>query len=259
MTANIYLGDCMDVLRNIPDGSIDLMLTDPPYAVTQNKWDVKIPLKELWAEWERVLKPNGAFVFTSQFPFTIDLIMSNRDLFRYDLIWYKPLGSGFLNANKMPLRNHEHILVFYRKLPTYNPQKGIGQRKKGKVKNERLNSNYGKFNKEEVHFYDDNGIRNPQSVIEITNGDRTSESDHPTQKPVELFQYLIKTYSNEGDTVFDGYLGSGTCAHACLLERRSFIGAEFDPTYYVGIKKRIQNHVQQLPLFGPPPIINFHE
>jgi site-specific DNA-methyltransferase (adenine-specific) len=247
-------------LKKIETGSIDLMLTDPPYAVTQNQWDVEIPLAKLWEEWERVVKPNGAFIFTSQFPFTIDLILSKKDLFRYDLIWYKPLGSGYLNANKMPMRNHEHILVFYRKLPTYNPQKGIGERKRFNRKHDRNGPNYGRFATEETsNFYDDKGMRNPQSVIEFSNGDRTSESDHPTQKPIALFQYLIKTYSNPGDTVFDGYLGSGTCAHAAISEGRSFVGSEKDPDYFAAAKKRIENHVKQLPLFGPVPTINFFD
>jgi len=245
----------MDVLRTIPDGSIDLMLTDPPYFVTQNEWDVEIPLKELWKEWERIMKPDGAFIFTSQHPFTTDLIISRRELFRYDLIWYKPLGSGFLNANKMPMRNHEHILVFYRKLPTYNPVKYIGKMRDKGRKNDTQSSNYGSYKPHKSR----NDEYHPQSVIEITNGDRQNESDHPTQKPVALFQYFIKTYSNPGDTVFDGYLGSGTCAEAAITEGRSFIGSELSPDYFAAAKLRIQNYCKQLPVFGEPPTIIFHE
>jgi len=259
MTANIYLGDCIWVLEKTPTGSIDLLLQDTPFGCTQNEWDIKPDLQKMWPEWERVTKEDGAMIFFATQPFASELILSNIKSFRYDLIWYKSLGSGFLNAKKMPLRNHETVLIFYRKLPTFNPQMGIGVRKKGKVKNERPNSNYGKFGKEDVHIYDDNGTRYPQSILDFTNGDRQSQSDHPTQKPLDLIRYLIKSYSNDGDTVFDGYLGSGTCAHACLVEGRSFIGSEMSPEYFGLIKKRIQNHVQQLPLFGEPPIINFYE
>lgn len=233
--------DCQFLLKILPDQSIDLMLQDLPYGVTQNSWDKEPPLSLLWVEWERTIKENGAMIFFSQQPFTSKLVLSRPELFRYDLIWYKPLASGFLNAGLMPLRNHEHILLFYKKPPVYNPQMGIGIRKKGMRKHNRTGTNYGKFATQgAASYFDDQGKRFPQSVIEISNGDRTKESFHPTQKPLDLMRYLIRTYSNEGDLVFDGYLGSGTTAEACVIERRKFIGCEINPEYYRYAIKRIE-------------------
>ena len=227
--------DCLDLLKSLPDASVDLMLTDPPYGITQNDWDKPINLAAMWLEWERVVKPNGAFVFTSAEPFASDLIVSRRGLFKYDLIWHKPLGSGFLNANKMPLRNHENILVFYRQLPTYNPQMGVGVNKKGVRKKDRTGDNYGNFadTNPEKEYFDDGGKRFPNSVIYISNGNRNHDNNiHPTQKPVDLMRYFIRTYTNPGETVFDGYSGSGTTAEACILEGRKFIGSELNKEYY---------------------------
>lgn len=238
----IYLENCLSTLSKIKDESIDLFLQDTPFGVTQNEWDIVPNFEKMWPEWTRVGKKNAAYLFFGTQPFVSDLINSNRKMFRYDLIWYKRLASGFLNSSKMPLRNHESVLVFYRKLPTYNPQMGIGIRKKGKVKNERLNSNYNKFGGDDVfHTYDDNGTRYPQSVLDFSNGDRQTDSDHPTQKPIDLIRYLIKTYSNEGDLVFDGYMGSGTTAAACIEENRKFIGSELNKEYFDISQKRIAN------------------
>lgn len=246
----LFNEDCLETMKRIPDGSIDLMLTDPPYGVTQNKWDVAPNFAEMWLEWERILKPNGAWIFTAQQPFCTDLIISRRGFFKYDMIWYKPLGTGFLNANKMPMRNHEHILVFYRQLPTYNPQMGVGVRKKGMRKHDRNGTNYGKFATQGTsNYFDDKGQRFPQSVVEFTNGDRTKEADHPTQKPVDLFRYLIQTYTNENDTVFDGYLGSGTTAVACIKEKRNFIGSEISEEYFKHAELRIRIEQMQPALF----------
>ncbi len=225
--------DCYQTLSRLKAGSVDLLLQDTPFGVTQNEWDVKPDLNKMWTEWERVTKINGAMIFFATQPFASELILSNIKNFRYDLIWYKPLCSGFLNAKRMPLRNHESVIVFYRKLPTFNPQMGVGIRKKGKVKNERLNTNYNEFGGEkEYHVYDDEGRRFPQSVIEVSNGDRTSESDHPTQKPLDLMRYLVKTYSDVGDMVFDGYAGSGTTGIACHAENRNFLGSELNLDYF---------------------------
>ncbi len=243
-------GDCMDIMKSIPSGSVDLLLQDPPYFVTQNEWDKPIDLQTLWPEWLRIAKPNAAFVFTAQQPFATDLIMSNRKLFRYDLIWYKALGSGFLNANRMPMRNHEHILVFYRSLPTYNPQMGNGNRKKGVRKHDRTGTNYGSFATQSVaEYFDNEGKRHPQSVIDFTNGDRQNESDHPTQKPLSLWRYLIRTYSNPGELVFDGYGGSGTTAISAYDEGRAAVVSELDPDYHAQSVKRFNTHKQQLQLF----------
>jgi len=232
--------DCQELLKELPKGSVDLLLQDPPYGVTQNKWDMEPDLFQMWSEWERVIKDNGAMIFFSQQPFTSKLILGRLDLFRYDLIWYKPLASGFLNVKRMPLRNHEHILVFYKQLPVYNPQMGFGRRTIRIRMNDRNGTNYGKFGTPETRFYsDDKGMRYPQSVIEITNGDRAKESFHPTQKPLALIRYLIRTYSNEADIVFDGYLGSGTTAEACVIEKRQFIGSEINSYYYQYAVKRV--------------------
>ena len=239
----INLGDCLELMNGIPDKSIDMLLADLPYNVTQNDWDSVIHLDKLWLQYERIIKDNGVIVLTSSQKFTTKLINSNTNLFRYDLIWYKPLGTGFLNANRMPMRNHEHILIFYKELPTYNPQFGVGKRKKGKRKRDRTGDCYGDLNNEseEQLYYDDKGKRFPKSVIEISNGDRTKENDHPTQKPVKLFEYLIKTYTNEGDLVLDNVSGSGTTAVACINTNRNYICIEQNEEYYKLSKERVNN------------------
>lgn len=245
----IYFEDCYDTLKRISDGSIDLLLQDTPFGCTQNDWDIKPDLKKMWTEWERTCKQNAAMLFFATQPFASELILSNQKLFRYDLIWYKALGSGFLNANRMPMRNHEIILIFYRSLPTYNPQMETGKMKlKGRVNTTyRINpNNYGKFKDIPATI---NNQYFPESVINITNGDRTVEQDHPTQKPVDLFRYLIKTYSNEGDTVFDGYMGSGTTAIACIEEKRNFIGSENNAEYFKLSSERIKVKLSQPKLF----------
>lgn len=231
-------------------GCVDILLQDTPFGVTQNDWDIKPDLKAMWPLWERVCKKNAAMIFFATQPFASELILSKYNIFRYDLIWYKSLCSGFLNANKMPLRNHESILVFYRKLPTYNPQMGVGLRKKGNRKHNRNGTNYGRFATEQVgDYYDDKGTRFPQSVLDFTNGDRTNESDHPTQKPLDLIRYLIKTYSNPGDLVFDGYGGSGTTAVAAKLEGRKAIICETDINYYIKSIQRFKEQTAQPKLF----------
>ena len=239
---SLFNEDCLSTLKRVETGSVDLLLQDTPFGCTQNEWDIKPNFNEMWNEWERVTKENGAMIFFGTQPFASELILSRPDLFKYDIIWYKALGTGFLNANKMPMRNHESILVFYRKLPTYNPQMTVGKmRTKGNAK-EKSSTNYGEY-KPAVSVNDQYF---PQSVIDITNGDRTSENDHPTQKPVDLIRYLILTYSNKGDTVFDGYSGSGTTAHACILEGRKFIGSELNETYFKKSVKRLQHVPTQL-------------
>lgn len=246
----LFAEDCLETLRRLPDESVDLLLQDTPFGCTQNEWDIKPDFEIMWQEWERVTKENAAMIFFGTQPFASELILSRSKYFRYDLIWYKALGSGFLNAQKMPLRNHESILIFYKKLPIYNPQMGIGIRKKGRSTNDRTNTNYGKFGtNKEFHYFDDKGKRYPQSVLDFTNGDRTSESDHPTQKPLDLIRYLVKTYSNENDTVFDGYSGSGTTAAACLKEKRNFIGSEMNQEYFDRSVKRLEEIIKQPELF----------
>jgi len=250
MISEVYCEDCYDVLKRLDDGSVDLFLQDTPFGVTQNKWDVKPDLKKMWEEWLRVGKENCPFIFFATQPFASELILSNENMFRYDLIWYKALGTGFLNANRMPMRNHEHILVFYSKLPTYNPQMGVGLRKKGNRKHDRNGTNYGRFATEGTsNYFDDEGKRFPQSVIDFSNGDRTTENDHPTQKPLDLIRYLILTYSNAGDMVFDGYMGSGTTRIASYQEGRNCIGAETEKEYFDLQEKRFELFKSQGKLF----------
>lgn len=246
----LYNEDCLETLKRLETGSIDLLLQDTPFGCTQNEWDIKPDFEIMWQEWERVTKENAAMIFFGTQPFASELILSRLKYFRYDLIWYKALGTGFLNANKMPMRNHEHILVFYKQLPIYNPQMGIGLRKKGNRKHDRNGTNYGRFATEGTsNYFDDEGKRFPQSVVDFSNGDRTSENDHPTQKPLDLIRYLIKTYSNENDTVFDGYSGSGTTSAACLKEKRCFIGSELNKEYFNLSVKRLEEIVKQPELF----------
>jgi len=241
----IYNKDCYELLKEIDNGKVDLLLQDTPFGCTQNDWDIKPDLTKMWIEWERVTKENGAMIFFATQPFCSELILSNQKNFRYDIIWYKALGTGFLNANKMPMRNHEMILVFYRKLPTYNPQMVVGKMRMKGSKKGNATTNYGNY--EGKTKIDDQYF--PQSVIDFTNGDRTKENDHPTQKPLDLIRYLIKTFSNENELVFDGYMGSGTTAHACILEKRNFIGAEMNKEYYEKSMKRLELEICQTKLF----------
>jgi site-specific DNA-methyltransferase (adenine-specific) len=246
----IYNEDCLETLKRLPDGCVDLFLQDTPFGVTQNDWDIVPDFEQLWQQWLRVGKENTPFLFFATQPFACQVIASMPKLFRYDLIWYKRLGTGFLNASRMPMRNHEHILVFYRKQPRYNPQMGVGVRKTGIRNNKRTNSNYGEFSdKDMVGYYDDKGTRHPQSVLDFTNGDRTTENDHPTQKPIDLIRYLVLTYSNQSDLVFDGYIGSGTTAAACILEGRDFIGSELKTEYFSIASNRISDLQTQQQLF----------
>lgn len=238
----IFNEDCLKGMKRIPDNSIDLVLCDLPYEVTQNKKDKKLNLEKLWKEWERVCKENCIYVLTSQFPFTIDLIMSKRKWFRYDIIWDKQLKTGFLNAKRMPLRKHEHILIFYKKPGTYNPQMEKGEllHSKGtkyyskKIKNQ----NYGKM----VHT-DDNRKgsteKYPSSILSFQKP-HPSCSLHRTEKPIDLFRYLIRTYSKENDVVLDSTIGCGTTAVAAKLEKRNYVGFELDTEYYKICKERLK-------------------
>lgn len=251
--SEVFNEDCYDTLQRLQNGSVNLLLQDTPFGCTQNEWDIKPDLDKMWPEWLRVTADDAAIIFFATQPFASELILSQPKIFRYDLIWYKALGSGFLNAKKMPLRNHEHILVFYRSLPTYNPQMGVGIRKKGIRKHDRTGTNYGKFaTQEKADYFDDKGKRYPQSVIDFSNGNKTTDSDHPTQKPIDLIRYLILTYSNPKDLVFDGYMGSGTTRVAALNEGRNFIGSELNTDYFNASEERyqrFQENVRQLNMF----------
>lgn len=234
-------GDCLELMKDIPDKSVDMILCDLPYGVTSNKWDSIIPFEPLWESYHRVIKDNGAIVLFSQMPFTVDLVASNYKDFRYEWIWEKLSASGHLNANRMPMKKHENILVFYKKLPTYNPQFTEGKPYVATYSTH--SSNYGK-QKDNITTIND-GKRYPVDIIKFNN----DRGLHPTQKPVELLEYLIKTYTNEGDTVLDNCMGSGSTGVACVNTCRNFIGIELDGGYFEIAKSRISEaetiHSQQ--------------
>ena len=238
----IIQGDCLDVMKFIPDKSIDLVLCDLPYGTTACAWDTIIPFEPLWEHYKRIIKDNGAIVLTASQPFTSALVMSNIKMFKYDLTWDKQLTSGFLNANRMPLRSHEDILVFYSKQPTYNPQKVKGRKNhsKGKMTSD-TNNDYGKYGKiDNTEILGD--MKHPKSIISFEKP-HPSISIHPTQKPVALFEYLIKTYTNKGDLVLDNCAGSGTTGVACRKIRRDFILIEKEEKYCEIAKRRLAQEV----------------
>jgi len=237
--AQVFLGDCLELYKNIEPKSIDLILTDLPYGTTQNKWDSIIPFDNLWEMVNYLLKPNGAFITTASQPFTSALVMSNPKMFKYDICWHKRTPSGVLNANKMPIRTHETILVFYNSLPVYNPQKTTGNKICGIKKHKVNSSNYR--NTDRYTDYTDDGSRFPTSVIDITGIVNNSKEKvkHPTQKPIKLLDWLLKTYSNENMTVFDPCMGSGTTGVACKNLNRNFIGIEKDENYFKIAEQRI--------------------
>jgi len=230
----LYNDDCLKILPKLESDSVDLCIADLPYGQTRNDWDRKIPLNLLWKELKRVVKPNGAIILFGQGMFTAEVMMSNPRMWRYNLIWDKKLVTGFLNANRMPLRRHEDIMVFYQKAPTYNPQKVKGNmtHSKGRPK-EQTNNNYGYYN------FKDNAsdMKHPASIIAFSKP-HPSIAIHPTEKPVELMEWLIRTYSNENDTVLDFCMGCGATGVACRNTNRKFIGVELDPNYFEVAKSR---------------------
>ena len=238
----IYNEDCLEGMKRIPDCSVDAIICDLPYGTTRNAWDSVIPLDKLWEQYNRISKQNAAICLFAQTPFDKILGCSNLEWLKYEWIWVKENGTGFLNAKKMPLKNHENILVFYRDLPKYNPQMRQGF-EPYKCKTGNKGTNYGNYEKVVTISY---GERYPLSVL---NYDRDSDSFHPTQKPVDLLRYLIRTYSNEGDTILDNCMGSGTTAVACIREKRHFIGFELNKEYFDKACKRIDAERRQLTLF----------
>jgi len=222
----------------IPDRSVHLVLCDLPYGTTQNRWDSVIDLERLWDEYRRVLKPNGVVVLTAQGVFTAKLILSNEDWFKYKIVWEKSKPTNFLNAKKQPLRKHEDVCVFYAKPPTYNPQMSPGRAYDKGVRKNQLSGSYGDF--QPAHVRSDGG-RYPADVVYF----KTAESEpertvwHPTQKPVELGRYLVRTYSNAGDLVLDNAFGSGSFLVAAALEKRRFIGIERNEEVHLFKDKRI--------------------
>lgn len=234
MINKVTQGDCLEVMRGIADKSVDMILCDLPYGTTRNKWDSIIPLDALWEQYNRIIKDNGAVVLTAQTPFDKVLGTSNLKMLRYEWVWEKSQGTGHLNAKKMPLKNHENILVFYKKLPTYNPQMvGSETRKVRRSGIEANTTNYGKF----VEIAESEYMgRFPVTVQKVN---RDNVRLHPTQKPVALFEYLIRTYTNPGEIVLDNCIGSGTTAVAAINTDRQFIGIEREPDYVEIANNRI--------------------
>ncbi len=249
----------MKLMDDIPDKSIDLILCDMPYGITDLEFDKQsLPLDELWKQYNRIIKDNAAILLFSTQPFTTDLICSNRKMFRYEIIWKKTLALGFLNANKMPMRAHENICVFYKHLPVYHPQmqmlskeeikqKGIKIGETRKTENGRCKQ-YGNYKQDR---YIEKGTRYPKDVIEFSNwngvvyGNNENATKHPTQKPVPLLEYLINTYSNEQDVVLDNCMGSGSTGVACINTNRKFIGIEINGKYFDIAKQRIENSLTE--------------
>jgi site-specific DNA-methyltransferase (adenine-specific) len=278
----VVQGDCLDVMQSIPENSVDMILCDLPYGTTQNKWDSVIDLQKLWAEYERIIKDDGAIVLTSQGIFTAKLILSNEKLFKYKITWIKSKSTNFLNAKKQPLRKHEDICIFYKKQPTYNPQMTLGEAYDKGIRKDQFTGSYGDFKPKHVKS---NGERYPNDIVfyeEQTIDDfvyvKTAESEgtvfHPTQKPIELGRYLIKTYTKPGDIILDNACGSGSFLLSAILENRQFIGIEKNedvllhkvkPVDYIKIcTDRIQETLKRkeiekstLRLFSEP-IVKYH-
>lgn len=231
-------GDCLEMMKLIPDGSVDMVLCDLPYGTTQNKWDAVIPFDQLWPEYRRVCRRGAAIVLTAAQPFTSALVMSNLDQFKYQWVWEKGKATGFLNAKKQPLRCIEDVCVFYSEQSTYNPQGLI----KGSFKNGRKSkqefSTKGKCYGSQRDSADAEFTNYPRQLISFSGENKPL---HPTQKPVALMEYLIRTYTNEGDTVLDNTMGSGTTGVACVNTGRSFIGIERDDKYFAIAQKRIED------------------
>ena len=254
----LYQGDCLELMKDIPDKSIDLILCDLPYGSTQNKWDIRIPFEKLWIEYNRIIKDNGAIILFGKQPFSSFAIMSNLSNYKYSIIWRKNLKTGNLNARKMPMGAYEELMVFYKSPPTYNPQKipRTFQQKSGNKKNSKT-TNYGKQKEDYIDrqsdwlmpddvidyedWYSMDALDLANEMLYIKCVHNSSGKLHPTQKPVELCEYFIKTYTNEGNTVLDNCMGSGTTGVAAINLNRNFIGIELDKKYFEIAKERIEN------------------
>lgn len=234
----IYQMDCLEGMKLVPDESVDMILCDLPYGTTQNKWDSVIDLDKLWEQYKRIIKQRGVIVLTAQTPFDKVLGASNLKMLKYELIWEKSKATGYLNARRMPMKAHENILVFYKKTPKYNPQMTEGKPYKNQHKAGDTGSNYGENKKE--YSYENEGTRFPRSVLKIESV-KSNEQIHPTQKPVELFEWLIKTYSDENEIILDNCMGSGTTAVAAILNNRKFIGFELETEYIELANKRLDS------------------
>ena len=233
---SIFEGDCIEIMKHFPDNCIDMILCDLPYGTTQNKWDSIIPLDELWHEYKRIIKENGAIVLTSQGLFTAQLMLSNPKQFKYKWVWEKSKPTNFLNAKKQPLRKYEDVCVFYKKQPDYNPQMVQGEPYDKGFRKNQLSGSYGDF--QPVHVHSD-GKRYPTDVIYFKTAESEGEVIHPTQKPVELGRYFVRTYTNPGALVLDNTFGSGSFLLSALLEGRNFVGIEKNKDVHLFKEKEI--------------------
>lgn len=239
----LRLGDCLNLMDELEDSSVDMVLCDLPYGTTQCAWDTEIDLTKLWSEYLRVCKPNAAIVLFAQSPFDKKLAMSAIQYFKYEWVWEKTTATGFLNAKKAPLKAHENILVFYRSLPVYNPQMLTGQ---SPVHSYTKRTGDGDcYGKTKAVSGGGSTSRYPRDVVRFST-DKQKLSLHPTQKPVKLCKYLIKTYTDKGAVVLDNCFGSGSTAIACLLTGRSFIGMELNSGYFRVAVTRVQNMLNKL-------------
>lgn len=226
---DLYKGDCLEIMKDIKDNSIDMILCDLPYGCTKNKWDIIIPFEKLWEQYNRIIKKNGAIVLFGSQPFTSQLIVSNLKMFRYCLVWEKNKFSDFLNAKRKPMKTNEDICLFYKRQPTYNPQYTYGDPYKrwNSQKAVDKQTNYGGHKKNVAESKD--GKRLPTTVLKFN---RIERPKHPTQKPVDLLEWLVKTYSNEGETILDNCMGVGSTGEACKKTNRNFVGIELDEKYF---------------------------
>lgn len=232
----VFEADCLDCLPLIPDKSVDMILCDLPYGITQNEWDSYIPLDKLWQEYNRIIKDNGVIALTSQGIFTAKLILSQQKQFKYKWIWEKSKPTNFLNAKKQPLRKHEDVCIFYKKQPKYHPQMTQGEPYDKGIRKAQLSGSYGTFDPAHVHS---DGLRYPTDIIYVKTAESEGTVWHPTQKPIELGRYLIRTYTNPGDVVLDNAFGSGSFLVAALMEGRNFIGIEKNEDVFLFKKNKI--------------------
>lgn len=224
-TGQVLEGDCLELMKQLPSKSVDLILCDLPYGTTANKWDSVIPLDDMWKEYKRIITDTGAIVLTAQGPFTARLILSNERMYKYKMTWVKSKATNFLNAKRQPLRRHEDVVVFYKKQPTYNPQFTEGDAYDKGVRKSQLTGSYGEFKASHVKSA---GQRYPTDVFYFKTAESEGPVWHSTQKPVELGRYLVRQYSNPGDTVLDNACGSGSFLVAAKLEGRNYIGIELN-------------------------------
>lgn len=250
---HIYLGNCLDVMADIADGSVDAVVCDLPYGVLNRKnkaaqWDCMIPLEPLWAHYERIIKPRGAILLFAQGMFTARLMMSNPKMWRYNLVWDKVRGAGFLNAKRMPMRTHEDICVFYKQLPAYHPQMKAGEpnHSRGSLKKGVTNNCYGSLRITETGT---SRMKYPGSILSFPKERGKKGSLHPTQKPVNLLRYLIRTYSEQGGLILDNAMGSGSTCVAAMMEGRRYIGIEKEARWFATAEERIREVERQPELF----------